>query len=391
MNDRPRPVRTRLRLAGVAAATAALTLTAVLAPSGAATAGSSSPPGASKAAKPARTFDVMSRNLYLGADLTPVIAALASGDEQQIVTAATQTWAAVQATKPEERMAAIADEIVENRPAVVGLQEVTRWTTFDSFPTTDAGTVRYDFLDLLLKALADRGMVYHEVAGATAENFASPPVPIMTSTGLGAVTQLDRDVILRRDDVKTWNAHTAPYDNLLPLPLPTGTLPVVRGWGSTDVRTKLATFRFVNTHLEAFGLPGFPAEGLRVLQVQELLAAQAGIAATSGPLPSVYVGDYNSQAPSAPAYSLLVGSVGADAWTETNPGSPGYTCCFDDAVSDPTATLSSRIDLVVHSGGIKANSAEVIGDEAADLTPSGLWPSDHAGVVANLTVRRSQR
>jgi hypothetical protein len=28
----------------------------------------------------------------------------------------------------------------------------------------------------------------------------------------------------------------------------------------------------------------------------------------------------------------------------------------------------------------------LIGDTPADFTPSGLWPSDHAGVVATLTL-----
>jgi endonuclease/exonuclease/phosphatase family metal-dependent hydrolase len=375
------------RIAAAVVATA-MAATLGMAPAGPATAGKASPPGAGNAAAPARTADVMTRNLYLGADLTPVITALASGDQAAIVMAATQTWAEVQATRPEERMQAVADEIVAERPAVVGLQEVTRWATYASFdPTTgQAGSpqVRYDFLDLLLEALADRGVNYREVRGATAENFASPPIPILTATGLGAVSLLDRDVILRRNDVKVSAAHTGQYQNILSFPLPTGPLPVKRGWGSADVRTKLATFRFVNSHLEAFGIPGFPAEQLRVLQVQELLAAQASITASDGALPTVYVGDYNSQAPSAPAYSLLVGSVGTDAWSDANPGDPGPTCCFEaDLLS---GALASRIDLVVHDERVTAKRAEVIGEEAGDRTPSGLWPADHAGVVARLTV-----
>jgi len=29
-------------------------------------------------------------------------------------------------------------------------------------------------------------------------------------------------------------------------------------------------------------------------------------------------------------------------------------------------------------------AADVVGEESADRTPGGLWPSDHAGVVATL-------
>ena len=81
-------------------------------------------------------------------------------------------------------MGAIADEIVAADAAVVGLQEVTTWTTFAYNPQTGAvsnPTVAYDFLDLLLDALAARGADYREVAGATANNFSSPPIPVLAS------------------------------------------------------------------------------------------------------------------------------------------------------------------------------------------------------------------
>jgi hypothetical protein len=74
--------------------------------------------------------------------------------------------------------------------------------------------------------------------------------------------------------------------------------------------------------------------------------------------------------------------------------------CHASNLLDPRPTLSRRIDLVLFrgrrgdhddegqrndDGGFVAKSAEVVGDEPADrLVPSGLWPSDHAGVVATL-------
>ncbi|MFS4096321.1 hypothetical protein [Streptomyces sp. AF1A] len=33
---------------------------------------------------------------------------------------------------------------------------------------------------------------------------------------------------------------------------------------------------------------------------------------------------------------------------------------------------------------LSATVAKVIGDRPGDRTPSGLWPSDHAGVAASL-------
>jgi endonuclease/exonuclease/phosphatase family metal-dependent hydrolase len=380
---------TKRVLTTLGAAAAALSLTATLA-SAPATARPSpeqpSPPGAAHAAAPARTAEVMTRNLYLGADLLPVVAVLLNpeADQEDLAEAATATWANVQATRPAERMAAIAEEIAEERPAVVGLQEVTRWTTYDG----TGATVRYDFLDLLLQALHKRGADYHAVPGATADNFTSGLIPLLPSTGAAAVSMADRDVILVRDDVKTHNAQHGNFTNIIEQPLR-----VDRGWGSVDVRTRLATFRFVNAHLEAFSFTGsgLTAEELRVRQVAELLAAQEAIADEHGELPMVYVGDYNSDAPDGAAYDALVTGVGTDAWLEAEGDRPGLTCCFDAPVTDEDEELSSRIDLVVIGEHVEARDAEVIGEEPSDLTPSGLWPSDHAGVVAELVVGPGKR
>ncbi len=380
--------RARRRSAVIALAASALALGTALAPAASVQAG---PPDAARAAAPARTATVMTRNLYLGAELGPVLAALATGNSTAIVGAATQTWNAVQATRPEERMGAIADEIVAVDAAVVGLQEVTTWTRFDYNPVTGAvsnPTVRYDFLALLLDALADRGADYREVAGATAHNFSSPPVPVLATPGATfptiAVRLADRDVIIARDDVRVGNARTGTYQNIVSFPFGGGVLPVPRGWGSADVQVQRTTFRFVNSHLEAFGIPGVDAEQVRVAQAGELLAAQAAIAEQAGDLPMVYVGDYNSRAPDAPAYDRLLAGVGTDAWTRSHPGEPGYTCCLGATLTDPNNPLTSRIDLVLVSPDVKAPRATVVGDDPADMTASGLWPSDHAGVVARL-------
>lgn len=331
----------------------------------------------------------MTRNLYLGADLGPILAALASGNPNTIVGAATATWTAVQATAPQERMAAIADEIVAADPAVIGLQEVTTWTSFTYNPLTGAVSnpvVAYDFLQLLLTELAARGVAYAEVPGATAHNFASPPIPILAGAAFPtrAVRLADRDVILARQDVVVTNARTGTFQNIVSFPFGGSTLPVARGWGSADVQVRRAAFRFVNSHLEAFGIPGVDAEQVRVAQAGELLAAQDAIAAQAGKLPIVYVGDYNSSAPQAPAYARLLNAIGNDAWTRAHPNNAGETCCFDAALRDPTDPLTTRIDLILHSTEFKAPRASLIGDEVEDMTASGLWPSDHAGVVSKL-------
>lgn len=385
MADSSRTKRRRRALVGSAAAALALSLSLV---PGSATA---DPPDTSPAAAPAAPWEtkVMTRNLYLGADLMPVITVMAT-NPMGVPLAAAGTWARVQATRPQDRMAAIADEIVAQDPAVVGLQEVTRWETYSSYdPATRTAanpTVQYDFLELLLDALAAKGADYREVSGATSHNFASGPIPMATTTGLGAVAMSDRDVIIRRADVLATNPRNGSFDTIIAFTLADGsTIPVHRGWGSVDVRDKGRAFRFVNAHLEAFGVPGgVDEEVIRVAQVQELLAAHEWT-----PLPTVYVGDYNSAAPDGDAYELLVGSVGSDAWlVAPDPSAPdGDTCCFDAFVMNPADPLTERIDLVLHGPGIQTTSTTLIGDQQSDMVGQPpRWPSDHAGLTATLEI-----
>ncbi len=71
-----------------------------------------------------------------------------------------------------------------------------------------------------------------------------------------------------------------------------------------------------------------------------------------------------------------------DVWT----GSGGLTCCHAVDLHYPGSTLTKRMDLVLTKGGFNPVAVDVVGEESADRTASGLWPSDHAGVVATLQI-----
>jgi endonuclease/exonuclease/phosphatase family metal-dependent hydrolase len=387
MERAPRPRRTPGTLILALLAALAVALATVAGPVAAKPA--ESPPGAAQVAE-ARTVTVMTRNLYLGADLGPILGAVASGNQAAVVGAATTTWNQVVASYPAERMAAIADEIVAAEPDAVGLQEVTRFTTYDFNPVTQQfsnPTVAYDFLDLLMAALADRGASYRVVEGATAENFTSDPIPFLASPTAPfptkAVQLLDRDVIIVRDGVKVSNARTGQFTNILTAPLP-----IKRGWGSVDLMAGPARFRFVNTHLEAFG----QFEALRVAQVMELFAAQAANKKGGRALPAVYAGDFNSAAPSGGGYQALLDGGLHDLWVEA-PDKPadGDTCCQDADLRNEESLLDSRIDLLLGTRGVRAVSADLVGDEPVDLVGGVRWASDHAGVVADAVIPASSR
>ena len=132
------------------------------------------------------------------------------------------------------------------------------------------------------------------------------------------------------------------------------------------------TFRFINTHLEAFS----PGHGLA--QSNELLS---GPADTS--LPVVLVGDLNSS-PGEMAYENLTAAGLVDTWLEANPTDPGYTGFNDVDLLNPIPTLTTRVDHVLTSPGVEVFRSMIVGIDQDNRTPSGLWPSDHAGVVATL-------
>ena len=62
------------------------------------------------------------------------------------------------------------------------------------------------------------------------------------------------------------------------------------------------------------------------------------------------------------------------------------SCCYSD-LFDPAATFDHTVDHVLTKPGLKTVRAVVTGNKAGERTPSGLWPSDHGGVVSTLRLR----
>jgi endonuclease/exonuclease/phosphatase family metal-dependent hydrolase len=144
-----------------------------------------------------------------------------------------------------------------------------------------------------------------------------------------------------------------------------------------DVRTRGKNFTFIDTHLEAFSAAAQEAQSVELL---------AGPASTSKPV--VMAGDFNSPADGSgsDSYGNIVAAGFLDAWAETMPGDPGYTCCHSDDLMSAAGDLNSRIDIIFFGGtDMDATEAEIVGEAEADKTLGGLWPSDHAGVLSTVT------
>ena len=82
---------------------------------------------------------------------------------------------------------------------------------------------------------------------------------------------------------------------------------------------------------------------------------------------------------------LIVDGGYTDNWMDLT-DEPSATCCQSDDLVNRSSTLSGRIDMIFHRGDLTPLSASVVGNQIEDRTASGLWPSDHAGVVATLSL-----
>jgi endonuclease/exonuclease/phosphatase family metal-dependent hydrolase len=312
---------------------------------------------------------VLSRNLYLGADLAPLFAATAT----DLATVARATYDQVVASDVEARMDAVAGEIVAARPDLVALQEATILRTQAAGAT--APTDLYDFVALLLARLADKGTPYR--VASSVDGFGGG-LPV---EGVGLVTMQDRDVILVREgsDVAVADPESGTFDAKLTVSIAGAAIEVVRGWTSVSGTVDGRTFRFVATHLEAFD------DDVRDRQQAELVAELDG-GGGQGSVPTLLLGDLNSAAGGGDpaAYQRTLDAGFRDAWTASGAKGRGFTCCRDADLRG--GDHSERIDYVLFSGGFDARSAAVVGDAPTSRTARGRWSSDHAGIRAVLTV-----
>jgi Endonuclease/Exonuclease/phosphatase family len=340
------------------------------------------------------TVTVMTRNVFLGADLGP---ALAATNIPEVVDAAGVIWNEVESTNFPERAVPLAKEIKRSKADLVGLQEVALWrqqipSDLGAPPTgigTPATEVKYDFLALLLKELGGR----YRVVRVQEEFDAELPVDRDGSDATGGPfgAELDgrltmRDVILARkgSNVKTGQTDAGHFTTLF-TPLLAGILPlpVDRGWVSVEARiggSGKREFRFVNTHLEAFG-----EDTIREAQAKELFAP-------GGPLDTtkqvVLVGDINSgteERHNIHGTDQLAFRALLDFGMKDNGAI--HSCCYSN-LFDPTQVFDHTVDHVLTKPGLRTREPFVTGNDPAERTPSGLWPSDHGGVVSTLLFPR---
>jgi len=322
------------------------------------------------------TAVVMSRNIYLGADLTGAIGATTP---DELFMAAADSFQNVVDTNFPERAKLLAAEIDETSPDLVGLQEVAKWRTGAIGDPAPAETVAYDFLLILQAELTALDLDY--TTAVAQENFDLEIPATFTSEGVPILQDVRltmRNVILVKSGVAYSNVQQAHFENNATYQTIAGEIVDLRGWVAIDVDMGRRPFRFVNTHLEPYQTP------VRTLQAQEIV---------DGPLATnkkvVAVGDFNTppDGPESEAYQILVDRSNGkmhDAW-RVNGDDPGLTCCQEADLTNVESTAYTRIDLVLtRTAAVKTHEIFMTGMTAK--TPDGLWASDHFGVVAVLSI-----
>jgi endonuclease/exonuclease/phosphatase family metal-dependent hydrolase len=331
-------------------------------------------PAAASAKK--QDLKVMTRNLYLGADLIPLAGAK---NENEFEQAAAQRYQTVLNNNFPKRAKALAAEIRKTKPDLVGLQEATTWRRgadgVKDGPKTPATQVVYDSTKQLLKALKARHARYRVVVSRAWFDFEAP-------TALGYDVRItQRNVILVRKGakVKIRKRFSGQFAHHFDPPTVRGTAQQLRGWVGIDATLAKRKFRFVDTHLEAYS----PAVADQ--QMQELLASGGPLA--SAKRRSILVGDFNS-APGANANDRGT-SRDANAYYSAidagfrNPLPRRSTCCFAEDLRSTADHLDTWIDHVIVRPRIKALRSGIVGTRQV----GGLYPSDHAGVWATLRLK----
>ena len=339
-----------------------------------------------------KEITVMTYNVYLGGDAESIF--VIPPTDPALLSTIAQVYQQTVASDYQSRAEAIADSIEEHQPHLVGLQEITLMHSLES---AEMPSVYMDFLPMLEHALGDE---YRTVAsvpntevvlpllkGALAPEYQTvvpddSTCPELALSGCLYVRTVFSDVMLARSDVEVSNIAEENYTATLPSPNPT--LEATRGYVALDATVSGTTYRVVNTHLEAYD-----DRVTRKAQAEELMAVLE-----DETMPRILLGDFNSDAntdPPGEVYSLLTAADYEDVW-QGGPDS-GFTCCQDFDLDNEVSQLDERIDhIFVRNVDVDSAVTETVGDRSEDrvvssVTNAEIWPSDHAGVVAELSIR----
>jgi endonuclease/exonuclease/phosphatase family metal-dependent hydrolase len=133
-------------------------------------------------------------------------------------------------------------------------------------------------------------------------------------------------------------------------------------------------FVFLDPHAEAY------SDADATKQFKQLVRT----AAKSRRIPTIIAGDFNSDPAAsgggAGGYNAVIRAGFKDTGKRAN------TCCQDENLLNPQSKLNQWIDHIVVRPAAKVIRSVIVGNRVSDKI-GGLWPSDHAGVVATIRLK----
>jgi endonuclease/exonuclease/phosphatase family metal-dependent hydrolase len=363
---------------------------------------------------------VMSRNLYLGADVGVALELIPNFPK-----AAQFMWDQVKKTNFTARAPKLAREAAQDRPEIIGVQEATIWyCKKDLF--SDKVEV-FNFLDQFIAATKSTGVGYSLVTANGVEAFnpgySIAAIPYVTKVRdpetFNPIFGQDTascgftigDALLVRDDVKDRiiQVGNTEYDATYSI-VPT-IMTIYRGYTWADFKVQDSVVRLITTHLESIWdenkIPN------SALQAQQLVADLK-----DAKMPVVIMGDFNEQPVASEtcptpggakcnAYSTMIEAGFENASPDAQ--NPRYfTWGASALLNGPDKKrisaakkfgnqygFTDRLDYIFTKNAYATVSSKIIGNVWPDGT--GVWdcgkdkcfPSDHAGVVATIELPRS--
>jgi endonuclease/exonuclease/phosphatase family metal-dependent hydrolase len=373
----------------------------------------------------------MSRNLYLGADVGVAMELI-----PDFSAAAQFMWSQVSATDFSKRAPLLAQEVISQNADVVGLQEATHWYCKKNLLSKKV--IVFDFTEQFLEATRKLGHEYVLASkdGVDAFNigYSIPAIPYLTmvtdpetfqpmfgSDRAACGFEIGDALVVKKEIaskiIQVGNSEYQTSYSIIPK-----IMTIYRGYTWADIDYYGSKVRIVSTHLESLWDSNKVPNA--VLQAKQLTKDLS-----STKMPIIVIGDFNSD-PRDPrpnsesnpggqpeaskacraqvekpslntaidtcnAYWLMRNSgfidVGPDAQNVEN-----FTWGMNALLTGPDEKrfkaaikmgnaygFTDRLDYIFLKNGAKVVSSKIIGN-----TPpkSGLWPSDHASVVAQVSL-----
>ncbi|RJX44438.1 hypothetical protein DM826_02130 [Halonotius aquaticus] len=324
------------------------------------------------ATSPASTVTVMTRNAYLGVDLSNLLQA---GSNLEFYARIGRFLNDFDPTIYAARAEAIAAEIESQQADIVGLQEAGQLRTKRPGETDDEA-LAFNFLTRIVSALEDRDLSYRVAADTVTTDI---ELSGELSDGEVTLDLADRDALLVREGVEVTETVADTFDETITVKIPTnsGDVTLHRGYCTANIRVGGVDLTVSTTHLESTAMEP------RRRQAEELLTI------LPSDRPVILCGDFNS-GPRAETetYGLLTETLN-DPYAALRPDANGSTCCQAADLQNDDSQLDRRIDGTLYRGDLHPTAIGRVGhrpDDRITIQSDGemvrLWPSDHAGVVA---------